>query len=164
MKFGKYIEEVLKPFLLLLKCSCIFFLVFALLLSSCTKNRKVITSFYYWKTVYKTNKIESDYVHHFNAHKLYMRIMDIDMDPDLQFPAPVSPIVFKDKLPDTLQIVPIVFIVNDILKTLSKTQLTDLANKIIPYVNSKVNQAGKNTYNELQIDCDWTAATRDSYF
>ena len=144
----------------------IFFLFFVLsvVATSCHHAKKVTTSFYYWKTVYKTNQTEVAYVRHFNVHKLYVRVMDVDMDENGISPVPVSPIIFKDGLPDTIQIIPVVFIVNNILKNITKEKIIDLANKIVLFVNGKVQQAGKSTFNELQIDCDWTAATRDNYF
>ena len=79
-------------------------------------------------------------------------------------PIPVSPITFKDKLADSVQIVPVVFIVNDVLKNLSNAGLKTLADKITPFVLAKVEQAGKSSFEEIQIDCDWTASTRDNYF
>ncbi len=139
-------------------------LLLASLLPSCHHPKTINTSFYYWKTIYKTNTTEAAYLHHFNTHKLYVRIMDVNMDDDGTTPIPISPVIFKGKIPDTVQIVPVVFIVNDVLKTLDTPKLNDLANKIILFVNSKVEQAGKKRFNELQIDCDWTATTRDSYF
>jgi len=145
-----------------------FFALFVFLLSfglcSCHHNRVVNTSFYYWKTVYKANKTEASYLQHFHSNNLYVRIMDVDVGDDGVRPVPVSPIVFHDKLPDSVQIIPVVFIVNNTLKTTTHPQLDDLAHKIISFVNGKVQQAGKTTYNELQIDCDWTATTRENYF
>jgi hypothetical protein len=141
----------------------IILLVFTVLFSSCHHAKKVNTSFYYWKTVYKANPTESAYLHHFNTNKLYVRITDIDMDEEGN-PVPVSPITFTDRLPDTVQIVPVVFIVNDVLKTITKPALNILAAKLVGFVTAKVEQAGKTSFNELQIDCDWTAGTRDNYF
>jgi hypothetical protein len=141
-----------------------FSLVIAVFLLSCHRKKVVDTSFYYWKTVYKTNKTETAWLQHFKVKRLYVRIMDVNTAEDGPDPVPVSPIIFKDKLPDSIQIVPVVFIVNDVLKTISKTDLNTLANKIPLFVNGKIEQAGKSSYNELQIDCDWTATTRDNYF
>jgi hypothetical protein len=134
-------------------------------LSSCRRHDRVInTSFYFWKTVYKSNQTESGYLNRLHAHKLYLRIMDVDMDENDLNPVPVSPITFQAKLPDTVEIVPVVFIVNNILKVTTHTQLDVLAGNIVRFVNSKVQQAGKNSFTELQIDCDWTASTRENYF
>ncbi len=86
------------------------------------------------------------------------------MDDAGQNPVPVSPITFQQKLPDTVQMAPVVFIINNVLKAVPKTSLADMAAKIVRFTDAKVEQAGKKSYNELQIDCDWTADTRDNYF
>lgn len=90
--------------------------------------------------------------------------MDVDLDENGALPVPVSPIVFKEKLPDTLTLVPVVFLVNNVLKNVTKPQLDKLSAQIIYFVNGKVKQAGKSNFEELQIDCDWTTTTRDNYF
>lgn len=132
--------------------------------SSCHHPKKVTTSFYYWKTVYKNNPTEASYLHQFNVHKLYVRIMDINVNEDGISLVPVSPITFKDKLADSIQIIPVVFIVNDILRNITKPQLDDLTVKLANFVRVKVQQAGKTNFSELQIDCDWTTTTRANYF
>ena len=137
--------------------------LFIFLLAACKHPRKVSTSFYYWKTVYQNTPNQTSYLEHCHVHKLYMRIMDVDFTTG-GMPSPISPILFKDHLPGNVEIVPVVFIVNDILKRIDTAQIKTLANNIIPYVDSKIKQAGKKAYGELQIDCDWTATTRDNYF
>ena len=133
-----------------------------LTLASCHKNRVVNTSFYYWKTVYQNNKTEKQYLDSLHCKKLYVRIMDVDNGDGI--PVPVSPVSFKDALPASVQMVPVVFIVNQVLKNQTHQQLDDLAGKIVYYVNGKIKQSGKTSFNELQIDCDWTRTTRDNYF
>jgi len=133
-------------------------------LSSCRRPRQIDTSFYFWKTVYKPNETESGWLNHFHVHKLYVRIMDVDTDENSSNPVPISPVTFQNKLPDTVAIVPVVFIVNNILKTLSRPQLDMLATHISGFVDGKTKQAGKASFEELQIDCDWTATTRENYF
>lgn len=90
--------------------------------------------------------------------------MDVDLDENGALPVPVSPIVFKEKLPDTLTLVPVVFLVNNVLKNVTKPQLDKLSAQMIYFVNGKVKQAGKSNFKELQIDCDWTTTTRGNYF
>ncbi|MBW4890048.1 hypothetical protein KXQ82_09990 [Mucilaginibacter sp. HMF5004] len=140
------------------------FLLIIILFTGCKHPRKVSTSFYYWKTVYKQNPAESEYPEHLHSNKMYVRIMDVDMDDSGINPVPVSPIAFQQKLPDAIQIVPVVFIVNNAFKIIPKTGLADMAAKIVRFVDAKVTQAGKKSYSELQIDCDWTADTKDNYF
>jgi hypothetical protein len=140
-----------------------YLLPLVLLFVTCKPARKVNTSFYYWKTVYRQDTVEDAYLQHLHSNQLYVRIMDVDMD-ESGSPAPVSPVTFRDKLPDTVTLVPVVFIVNNVLRNLSQAQLADLAHKMVRFVDGKVTQADKPIYQELQIDCDWTAATRDNYF
>ncbi|HEY8782578.1 MAG TPA: hypothetical protein VIM16_13220 [Mucilaginibacter sp.] len=152
---GDTMKTGIKFFFLSLAFSALF---------SCHRPKKINVSFYYWKTVYKANKTEAGYLRYFKIHKLYVRIMDVNIVEEDTSPGPISPIIFKNKLPDSLQIIPVVFIVNDVFKNITKPQLNDLTNKILHFVNGKVQQAGKASFTELQIDCDWTAATRDNYF
>jgi hypothetical protein len=133
------------------------------LLASCKPGRKVSTAFYYWKTVYQQNPVESEYAKHLHTNKMYIRIMDVDLDENGS-PVPVSPITFQQKLPDTVQMVPVVYLVNAVLSTVPRASLNGLADKLIRFVDGKVQQAGKSSYTEIQIDCDWTASTRDNYF
>ena len=90
------------------------------------------------------------------------------MDVDTQGPngeaIPVSAVNFAQPLPDTVAIVPVVYIMNNVLTTLSGSQPDSLAARIYRFVQGKVNLAGKTGFAELQIDCDWTQTTRDAYF
>ncbi|QJD97215.1 hypothetical protein HH214_15730 [Mucilaginibacter robiniae] len=142
--------------------TCYITVIVLLLLSSCHKARVVNTAFYYWKTVYVLNSTEKQYFNKLHSHKLYLRMMDVDNGDN--GPVPVSPVTFKATFADSVQVIPVVFIVNDILKNQTQQQLDNLAAKIVYYVNGKMVQAGKTSFNELQIDCDWTRTTRDNYF
>src|SRR5471030_2463802 len=119
-----------------------FLLLLVLFFGSCKPGRKVNTYFYYWKTVYRQNTTENSYLQHLQTRKLYVRMMDVDMDEGGANPVPVSPINFESKLPDTVAIVPVVFIVNNVLGNIDKTQLADLARKMVHFVDGKVSQAG----------------------
>ena len=140
-----------------------YMLLLLLCFGACKQNRAVDTSFYYWKTVYKSNKLENECLKHFQSKRLYTRIMDVDLTYDLN-PVPIAPISFADNLADSLEIVPVVFIVNEVLKDQSAQKIKQLAAKITKFVNAKIQQGGKTDFKELQIDCDWTDTTRDHYF
>lgn len=141
----------------------IFFIFF--LLAGCQgRPRDVKISFYYWKTSFQLTPPEQKYLNISKAKKIYIRIMDVDRDENTNLPAPVSPISFKEKVPDLVAIVPVVFIVNNALKNLMPAQLEKLSHQLLYFVNGKVKQGGKNSFAELQVDCDWTASTRNNYF
>jgi hypothetical protein len=146
----------------MLKPAALLLIIISCGLVSCRKNRVVNTSFYYWKTVYHPTGTESKYFNALHSKKLYVRIMDVDKGDDQI--VPISPINFKVPLPDSVPLIPVVYIVNNILKDQTHQQLEALAAKIVYYVNGKVKQSGKTSYNELQLDCDWTRTSRDNYF
>ncbi|MFD2583234.1 hypothetical protein ACFSR6_12110 [Pedobacter vanadiisoli] len=130
----------------------------------CKQKSIVYPTFYYWKTDYQNKKEESTYLDQFKSKSLYVRIMDVDFNPDLQLPVPVSPIKFSDQIPKQTDIVPVVFIVNQVFNKIDTLQTLVMADRIAKFVKAKVKQAGKQSYHELQIDCDWTKGTRNRYF
>ncbi|MFC3560874.1 hypothetical protein [Pedobacter jamesrossensis] len=138
--------------------------IIALLFTACKPKFAVHPTFYFWRTQYKNQKQETEYLNKFKSKSLYVRIMDVDLNPDTQEPVPVSPISFTDSLPKQIDIIPVVYLVNNIFNNLSEAQSTLLAERISKFVTAKVKQAGKQNYKELQIDCDWTQNTRDKYF
>lgn len=140
-----------------------YILFFIILLASCQQNREVHSTFYYWKTVYKQNAEENNYIQQLHSKRLYVRIMDVD-NASWNEPAPVGPISFADPLPDSLGIVPVVYIVNEVFRDQTDEEVKQLAANVMRFVKGKVGQAGKKGYRELQIDCDWTAGTKASYF
>lgn len=130
----------------------------------CRQKSIVHPTFYYWKTDYKNKKAETGYLDQFKSKSLYVRIMDVDFNPDLQLPVPVSPIKFSDPLPKQVHIIPVVFIVNQVFDKIDTMQTAVMANRIAKFVEAKVKQSGQQNYQELQIDCDWTKGTRNRYF
>ena len=135
-----------------------------LLFSSCKRERQVNASFYYWKTIYKENTAEQRWLDTLHSSRMYLRMMDVDIAETGADAVPVSPVTFQNPLPASLNLVPVVFIVNNVLKDKSHAQLDDLAAKLLFFVKGKVAQAGKKEIKELQIDCDWTKSTRENYF
>ncbi|RYE19614.1 MAG: hypothetical protein EOP42_28755, partial [Sphingobacteriaceae bacterium] len=115
--------------------------------ASCRKPRVVNISFYYWKTVYEANPAEQQYFKNLHCRKLYLRIMDVDVSENGV--VPVSAVKFKSPVADSVQLIPVVFIVNRVLQNQTHQQLDNLAQKITYYVDGKVKQSGKIGYNEL---------------
>lgn len=133
-------------------------------MSGCTSPSVKSTSFYYWKTVYQNDSIEQAALRAMHSPRLYVRIMDVDQADDNSMPVPISPVRFDDPLPDSIDLVPVVFVVHSIFKKMDDQQIAGLADKVLDFVAAKVRQAGKMDYSELQVDCDWTGGSRDAYF
>jgi len=132
-------------------------------LSSCS-NSKPETGFYFWKTVFQLDTVEHRALKEVAAKSIYTRIMDIDFDPSGVQAVPVSPITFSQPVPKEQVLIPVVFINQRIFSEMDSLEIRALAHKIVPFVSAKIKQAGKEEFNELQLDCDWTQSSRNKFF
>lgn len=141
----------------------LFFTLSSFYFTSCHQASHEV-GFYYWKTQYSRDTLIEKVQQKLHANLLYTRIMDIDFNDTGIQAVPVSPITFADPIPENQDIVPVVLINQRIFSELDSLQIRGLAGKIVPLVETKIKQAGKKHFDELQIDCDWTAASRDKFF
>ncbi|WP_346088587.1 hypothetical protein [Sphingobacterium ginsenosidimutans] len=142
----------------------LFLVPFWLLIFNSCSNSKPETGFYFWKTVFQLDTVENRALKEVDAKSIYTRIMDIDFDPSGIQAVPISPITFSQPVPKEQALIPVVFINQRIFSEMDSLQIRALANKIVPFVSAKIKQAGKEKFNELQLDCDWTQSSRDKFF
>lgn len=153
-----------------------FLLGFIWLIFSCNhkSNRpsKIEHAFYYWKNT----GIDQDNVSQLkklNVQKLYVKLFEVDYS-DVKGNFPFSknqPGSYDFKNLDSIDVVPCVFIKNGIFQYNDDKMLDQLADNIVYLINKYSVDVDYNgvktpifTYNEIQIDCDWTASTKDKYF
>jgi hypothetical protein len=131
-------------------------------LVSCSPKENHPYTFYYWKTKLSLNQGEKKTLDQATFPYLYTRFFDIDkIDGKFQ---PVG-VITKDKSFETQkQIVPTVFITNRTFLYIKKEEITFLAKNISDLIQKKASEFDLKTNNEIQIDCDWTAGTKDDYF
>jgi hypothetical protein len=145
------------------KKSRIFLLIFFLsTLSTCQKKPKkqLRPAFYYWKSNLKLSYLEKNTLTENQVKKLYIKFFDISWNAakrNFQIDAPIR---FSEKLPDSTQLIPTVFITNQTLKNLPKTAIDSLANVIL----ANIKKLAIQPYQEIQMDCDWTLSTKQKYF
>lgn len=130
------------------------------LLVSCTP-KKVKTNFYHWSQKAAISNERSKTLDSLNSDKLYVRFFDVDIKGGK--PYPVS--LLSGDLSEVKQkIVPCIFIVNNTLKDLNESDITNLSRKIIKLINRICKEVNAGEINEVQIDCDWTLSTKSNYF
>ncbi|MEO6646636.1 MAG: hypothetical protein ABIN89_09550 [Chitinophagaceae bacterium] len=61
-------------------------------------------------------------------------------------------------------IIPTVFITNECMQKLAATQVKALAGKILSLIKNITSVNNISAVQEIQMDCDWSAATKDNYF
>ena len=138
----------------------VLFTVFSVLLFAACKKQHA-TSFYFWKTTYNISPFEQRYLDSLNVEKLYVRFFDVDVKNGTTFP--VGEISIQEK--NTQQeIIPVVFMTNEVFKDLDKNAIEELANHIKQKIGSIYPNISDKKIKEIQFDCDWTTSTRSKYF
>lgn len=127
-------------------------------------------AFYYWQS-YKLSDFEEHIYKEAKADKLYLKLFEVTMD-ELAGPIPMDKVYgkFSESFLKDTEVVPCVFIDNDVIAHSSETELNDLAENVVflveKYMTEKIHESkGKSVpYLEIQIDCDWMKSSKDKYF
>jgi len=136
-----------------------YVLISILLLFGCSNNSDHPISFYYWKQDFSLNKSQQEILETNKVKKLYVKFFDISWDSKTNGPLPISKIKFQSDFKN-LKIVPCIFIENQVFKNKGIDQLSSKVYSLI----LKIAATQKIQIDEIQIDCDWTDASRKAYF
>jgi hypothetical protein len=133
-----------------------------LVLLSCARKEPVVQrGAYYWKTSARWTSQDSVRSQAIGLDKIYCRYFDVDVANGKILP--VAPIQDITRISAHLAVTPVVYITIDALKSMDTAALPAMALKIVNMVQRMHAHTGQKL-GELQIDCDWTAASRDRYF
>jgi hypothetical protein len=134
----------------------------------------IVPAFYFWKNdadqasdSYSSANlfdVKTDSVH---PKRQYVKVLEVDWNP-AGGAYPRAKNDFYSGFSDTLQVVPTVFITNRVFENIKAEDLELLANRIAKKcIQEDYNYAKEKsivTTTEVQVDCDWTATTRERYF
>jgi len=128
-------------------------------------DRKIERSFYYWKSVLDLTELEKQKLDSLKVKTIYLKFFDVDWDEVAKTPAPVAKLqAARDELQEGITIIPVVFITNECIQKIDTSQVKQLAENIYSLILEIKQAIGIDSIPEIQIDCDWTAATKDKYF
>ncbi len=123
-------------------------------------------SIYYWKTVFELDSAELSFLQKHDIDRVYLRMFDVATEPDfLNGTSQIVPIAttkFVSPIPNNIEIVPVAYITIDALRAMAGREV-EYASLIVErlLVMSSYNECGD--IKEIQLDCDWTTTTKDSY-
>jgi hypothetical protein len=138
--------------------------LFCAVSTGCKQRHHVITpAFYYWKTVYAPSTFEKNTIKGISTRVVYLRLFDVDTDPLASDAYPVGLVRVNEQPDSAMQYIPVIFVTQRTLHKLSVQRMTALAHKIARLTEVTCSDAGIKP-REIQIDCDWTASTREKYF
>ncbi len=115
-------------------------------------------SVYYWRGTLRLDAMERAFLKEHDVRKVYLRLFDVVKRGNACVPA--GTIEFRDTLPNTLHVVPTIFITEECLRA----DTTELAAKLVERVVKMCRVNRLNNIAELQVDCDWTPHSREAYY
>lgn len=151
-------------------------LLLALLMVGCGQNarpsaelsdHKTESAIYHWKTSYNPTDFEKSFMTTHNVNRLYLRMFDVDYTKEwLDTSEEVTPIAtttFKQTPSPELEVVPTVYITLEALRHIQNLE-EEYALNIFRRLEAMMIRHELTNVKRIQIDCDWTASTRSSYF
>ena len=117
-------------------------------------------SVYYWRTDLRLDSTERAFLSQYNINKVYCRYFDVVMNDDATEPSPNATISFSDTLPAGIEIIPTIYITEDCMHKPHK----DLAKKIVDRILQMNETNDISNVREIQIDCDYTSKSRQTYY
>ena len=126
---------------------------------------------YFWKTVFSLNDYEKEFLKKHEISKLYLRLFDVALQPrseasDTLSLIPIATTQFASPVPDTLEVIPTVYITYESLLYLNgkdHNHIESYANRIINRTESMISFHELPNVKEVQFDCDWTSSTFWTY-
>jgi hypothetical protein len=115
---------------------------------------------YYWRTDLRLDSTERAFIRQYNINKVYCRYFDVVMSDDCSEPKPNATITFSDTLPDSIEVIPTVYITEDCMHQQHK----GLAEKLVSRIAQMNETNDIRNVSEIQIDCDYTSRSRKIYY
>lgn len=121
-------------------------------------------AFYYWKGSFYMNGSDISRLKELDVRKLYLKYFDVAYNAT-EGPHPEGQIFFSSAIPDSFEIVPVVFITNQCFVKSDSDAVVKLATRVVTRLKKEIQRTQTGVrVKEIQIDCDWTKSTRDKYF
>lgn len=127
-----------------------------------TSKRTANVAFYHWKSTLEWDTYSKTVWKKTAAQTLYLRVFDVKWTPP-NGATPVA-IVHLEAAPlpyGDMRVVPVVFVTNETFKNTAPKAIPLLAKRVAQKISATM---GRIPFDELQIDCDWSAGTRVAYF
>lgn len=123
---------------------------------------------YHWKTTYDPTSFEKEFISTHNIKRLYLRFFDVDYDiswvrDDLNV-IPIATTTFKQTPPPEIEVVPTIYITLEAMRRIGLDGCENYAEMLVKRVLAMMSAHEISNVKQVQLDCDWTASTRDIYF
>lgn len=117
-------------------------------------------SVYYWRTEFRLDSTEMDFLTKYHIRKVYCRYFDVVINREGDEPVPNATISFSSSFPKDVEVIPTVYITEDCMHEWHET----LAEKLVKRIRQMNETNDIVGVREIQIDCDYTAKSRRMYY
>lgn len=133
--------------------------------------RPVCNSIYYWKTHFVLTDYDLSFLKAHDIHRMYVKFFDVDDDAPSQYVdakriLPVATTVFSSPKPADVEIIPTIYLTIRAISFMGQSEngVQDAASKIVTRVLNMADYNDMGPIQEVQLDCDWTETTQNTYF
>ncbi len=139
----------------------IFLIPWVIALVGCAGGSDDVTrGIYHWKTTFNPTQYELQWLKDHHVQRLYLHLFDVVPGECEEGAEPVATTRFLQPLPDGMEIVPVVYIANEVMRDMDWSSL--LASRIAERVMAMAACNGFEV-KEVQVDCDWTQRSEDNF-
>ena len=142
--------------------SCLWLLC-AIVLVACnrhsTKTVEPARAMYFWRTDFRLSDEENAFLQTHNITKLYLRYFDVVVD-DAERVMPNATVRFSSPVPNGVEVIPTVFIVENCLRH----NMDSIAQKLVARILQMNETHHRGAVKEIQVDCDYTHRSRDRFY
>jgi len=136
--------------------------VISMMLVGCTQPKELPeeNAVYYWRTDLRLDSTERAFLATYHIKKVYCRYFDVVINDTATGPMPNATIHFNDTLPDGIELIPTVYITENCMHQPHK----GLAQKLVQRIKQMNKTNDIKNVHEIQIDCDYTERSRQTYY
>lgn len=137
-------------------------LLLCLLTTGCSERQELTegNAVYFWRTDLRLDSTELAFLQRYHINKVYCRYFDVVIDEEGAEPKPNATIAFSSTLPDSIELIPTVYITEDCMHQ----KHAGLAEKIVKRIRQMNETNDIKHVSEIQIDCDYTSRSRKNYY
>ncbi|MBQ8673949.1 MAG: hypothetical protein IJ511_07875 [Bacteroides sp.] len=126
--------------------------------------REAGNGIYHWKTRFDLTSEQLEFLQRHEVKRIYLRLFDVEYEPGSPEKAvPIATTRFTCSLPEGVEYVPTVYITLEALRAMLGKEVL-LADRIVTRILAMSKAHAFPKVCEVQLDCDWTESTRDSYY
>ena len=137
-------------------------LLLCLLTTGCSERQELTegNAVYFWRTDLRLDSTELAFLQRYHINKVYCRYFDVVIDEEGAEPKPNATIGFSSTLPDSIELIPTIYITEDCMHQAHQ----GLAEKIVKRIRQMNETNDIKHVSEIQIDCDYTLKSRKNYY